>query len=103
MSDQEQEAPAWHAIVGEDWESVRFGDSTKRNDHVLESQGWIAQRDGGGFVYAHGMQPRRRRKRLYDVRAISGGVTYCHINAAKPGDCFRLTEHGELIQIEVDE
>ena len=104
MSDEqeEQEALAWHAIVGEGWEPVQFGDETKRGDHVLESEGWVAQRDGGGFSYACGMQPRRRRKRSFDVLTRKAGVTYCHITAAQPGECFRLTEHGELIKIEVE-
>ena len=103
MSEQEEETPAWHAIVGEGWEPVRFGDETKADDEVLRSQGWVSFHGDGGFTYKSNMMPRRRRKRSFDVLAMKGAVIRCHINAAKPGDCFRLTENGELIKIEVGE
>ena len=104
MSDeQEKQTPAWHAIVGEGWRPVRIGEETGNDDEALTAGGWAEVSDSGSFVYKRFMMPRRRRKRLYDVRATKGGVTYCHINAAKPGDCFRLTENGELIKIQVDE
>ena len=103
MSEQEQETPAWHAIVGEGWEPVRFGDETKADDEVLRSQGWVSFYGDGGFTYKSNMMPRRRRRKLYDIRSTKGGVAYCHITAAKPGDCFRLTDNGELVPIGVNE
>ena len=103
MSKQQQETPAWHAIVGDDWEPVLFGEETEQHNSVLESQGWVESCDGGGFIYASDMKPRRRRRRSYDVLTMKRGVTYCRIKAAKPGDRFMLTEDGELVPIEVDE
>ena len=102
MSEQEQETPVWHAIVGEGWEPVLFGEQTKADEHVLESHGWVALPFGGAWVYGEGMPPRRRRKRSFDVLTKKAGVTYCHITAAKPGDCFMVAESGELIPIEVE-
>ena len=103
MSEQEEETPAWHAIVGDGWEPVQLGDETKADDSVLFAMGWVAQPDGGGFVYSDGMRPRRRRKKPYDVLAMKGAVIHGHIKAAKPGDCFMLTQNGGLVPIEVDE
>jgi hypothetical protein len=104
MSDeQQQETPVWHSIVGEGYEPVLFGEQTKADEHVLESHGWVALPFGGAWVYGEGMPPRRRRKRRYDVQVMSGGVNYCRIKAAKPGDCFMLAEDGELVPIEVEE
>ena len=103
MSEQQQETPVWHAIVGEGWEPVQFGDEARRLDYVLESQGWVPTCDGGGFIYASGMKPRRRCKRSYDIFTHMSGITYGRVTAAKPGDRFMLTKNGELVLIEVEE
>ena len=104
MSDeQQQETPVWHSIVGEGYEPVLIGEMTKADEDELFARGWVGQRDTGGVVYSVGMRPRRRRKRRYDVQVMSGGVNYCRIKAAKPGDCFMLAEDGELVPIEVEE
>ena len=102
MSEQEQESPAWHAIVGDGWEPVLIGELAGQNDQVLKAEGWVNSFDDGGFILQECGRPRRRRKRLYDVSTEKGGVTHCRINAAKPGDRFMLTQNGELVPIEVD-
>ena len=101
--DQEQETPAWHTIVGEGWEPVLLGEETKADEEELFAKGWVPQRDNGLFIYSDDMRPRRRRKQLYDVRTVRDGINFCYIKAAKPGDCFRLTDRGELVQFEVEE
>ena len=104
MSDeQEKQTPAWHAIDGEGWRPVRIGEETRNDDEALTAAGWAEVNDSGGFVYKRFMMPRRRQKALYDVFTHIGGATYGRIKAAKPGDCFMLTEDGELVPIEVDE
>ena len=103
MSEQENETPVWHSCVGDGWEPVLFGERTADNEDELLARGWVAQQNSGGFIYSGGMRPRRRRKRRYDVQVVSGGVNYCRIKAAKPGDCFMLAEDGELVPIEVEE
>lgn len=102
MSDeQEQETPVWHAIVGEGWEPVLFGEIARPDEEVLLGSGWIkASPYGCGFVFGPEHKPRRRRKRRYDVQVMSGGVNYCRIKAAKPGQCFMLTNNGELIPVD---
>ena len=101
MSD-ERPVPVWHSIVGADHEPVQVNDVTHLGEDVLVASGWIAAL-GGGFRQQPDSLPRRRRKRRYDVRVMSGGVNYCRIKAAKPGDCFMLAEDGELVPIEVEE
>jgi len=103
MSDeQQQETPVWHSIVGEGYEPVLIGQLTKTDDEVLVAGGWITA-SAGGFRQTADSLPRRRRKRRYDVQVMSGGVNYCRIKAANPGDCFMLAEDGELVPIEVEE
>ena len=100
MSDeQQQETPVWHSIVGDGWEPVLIGERTKMHEQELFSKGWLAHHDGG-FIYSGNMRPRRRRKRSYDVLAMKDGVNYCRVKAAKPGDCFMLTDKGELIPVD---
>ena len=103
MSEQQQETPVWHAIVGEGWEPVLIGELARQNDQVLEAQGWVDNSDGGGFILQECGKPRRRRKRLYEIRTMIGFAQYCRIKKAKPGDCFMLTQDGELVPIEVEE
>jgi len=62
MSEQENETPVWHAIVGEGWEPVQFGEMTKQSDEVLLARGWVDDCGNGGCRYAPEMRPRRRRK-----------------------------------------
>jgi len=101
MSDeQEHETPVWHSIVGEGWEPVLFGEVTKPDEQVLISGGWVDDCSVNGFIYSADVRPRRRRKRRFDVIAMSGGVNYCRIKAAKPGDCFMLTNNGQLIPVD---
>jgi len=103
MSDeQQQETPVWHSIVGEGYEPVLIDQLTKTDDEVLVAGGWITA-SAGGFRQTADSLPRRRRKRRYDVQVMSGGVNYCRIKAANPGDCFMLAEDGELVPIEVEE
>ena len=102
MSEQQQETPVWHAIVGEGWEPVQFGEAVKAGDQELLAIGWVVQYDSG-CTYDWNMRPRRRRKRLYDVVTTRAGVTLFRIKAAKPGDRFMLAQNGELVPIEVDE
>ena len=103
MSEQENETPVWHSIVGEGWEPVQFGEITKQDEEVLLAGGWANGSDSGGCIYNPSMRPRRRRKRRYDVQVMSGGVNYCRIKGAKPGDYFMLANNGELIPVEVEE
>ena len=98
---QEQPVPVWHKIVGDDCEPVLVGQLTKTDDEVLVAGGWITA-SAGGFRQTADSLPRRRRKRRYDVQVMSGGVNYCRIKAANPGDCFMLAEDGELVPIEVE-
>lgn len=102
MSEQE-EVPVWHAIVGDDWEPVLFGDQAEETDEVLVAKGWAKSFDDGGFIYRPAMIPRRRRKRFYDIFTHIGRVTYCRIKGAKPGDRFTLTKYGELVPIKLKE
>lgn len=100
MSEQENETPVWHAWVGEGWEPVLFGEITKQDEEVLLAGGWANGSDSGGYIYNQTMRPRRRRKRRYDVQVMSGGVNYCRIKGAKPGDYFMLSDDGELIPVD---
>ena len=103
MSEQEQETPVWHAIVGEGWEPVQIGQLTERKDQVLLARGWADQPVANtGLMYGPDMRPRRRLKRSYDISSHIDGTTYGRIKAAKPGDRFVLTQNGELVPIEVD-
>ena len=102
MSEQEQCTPVWHAIVGEGWRPVQIGDTALASDDVLRAGGWVRANDGGKFIYQPNMIPRRRRQRSYDVLAMHDGVNFCRVKAAKPGQCFMLTNNGELIPVEVE-
>lgn len=62
MSEQEQEAPVWHAWVGDGYEPVLIGERTADNEDELLARGWVEQQNSGGFIYSGGMRPRRRRK-----------------------------------------
>lgn len=104
-SEQEQEAPAWHAIVGEGWEPVQFGDETLETDEVLRSQGWVRFRGGGGFTYQVDMIPRRRRKRFPVTITITGerdGKLYCQRLDAETGDRFEVGPDGSLVSLDHD-
>ncbi len=104
MSDeQKKQTPVWHAIVGEGWRPVRIGEETRNDDEALTAVGWAEVNDSGSFVYKRYMMPRRRREALYDVFTHINGSTYGRIKAAKPGDCFMITQSGELVPIEVEE
>ena len=99
MSEQ-QETPVWHSIVGDGWEPVLIGEMTKADEDELFARGWVGQRDTGGFVYSVGMRPRRRRKALYEISSRKSGTPYSYLKAARPGDCFMLTNNGELIPVD---
>ena len=95
-----EDVPVWHAIVGEGWEPVLFGETTKQEEEVLIAGGWAGDRDNGGFIYATEHRPRRRRKRLYEIRTMIGGAQYSCIKRVKVGDRFRLIEGGVLIPVD---
>ena len=104
MSDeQEQSTPVWHAIVGDGWRPVQFGEQTRQDDQVLLACGWVDADYGVSVPYRTDMRPRRRRETLYEILIIKDGVDYCRTKGAKPGDCFQLLEGGELIPVEVEE
>jgi hypothetical protein len=104
MSDeQDKQTPAWHAIVGEGWRPVRIGEETGNDDEALTAGGWAEVNDSGSFVYKRFMMPRRRRQNFYEISSRKNGQSFSYLKAAKPGDCFMLTEDGELVPIEVDE
>ena len=102
MSEQEQCTPVWHAIVGEGWRPVQFGEKTRQGDEVLAAGGWQPCREYG-FLYTTEGMPRRRRKHSYEILIIKDGVDYCRMRAVKPGDYFMVAENGELVPIEVEE
>jgi hypothetical protein len=101
MSD-EQDTPVWHAIVGEGWRPVQFGEETRQDDEVLDAGGWrpccVHQ-----FSYARDSMPRRRRKHSWEILLIKDGVSWFRVKAVKPGDYFMVAENGELVPIEVEE
>ena len=90
----DKEVPVWHAIVGDDYEPVQIGDNTKPDEDILIAGGWVPS-DRDGFLYTEYMRPRRRRKVSFTVWTYRGGH-----KPASPGDCFRVSEDGELIPIE---
>ena len=61
MSEQEH-VPVWHAIVGEGWRPVYFGERTRRSDEVLRAGGWYRADYYRSCVYRKYMMPRRRRQ-----------------------------------------
>jgi len=101
MSEQENETPVWHSIVGEGWEPVQFGEITKQDEEVLLASGWVNGSDSGGCIYNPGMRPRRRRKASYEILTWKNGWPFSCLRTAKPGDCFMLSDDGELVPIEV--
>ena len=100
MSEQENETPVWHAWVGDGYEPVLFGETTADNEDELLARGWVEQQNSGGFIYSGGMRPRRRRKASYEISSRKSGLPYAYLKAARPGDCFMLTEDGELVRID---
>jgi hypothetical protein len=101
MSD-EQDTPVWHAIVGEGWMPVQFGEETRRDDEVLDACGWRPCATWE-FAYTRECMPRRRPESSYEILVIKNGVDYCRMRAVKPGDYFMVAENGELVPIEVEE
>jgi hypothetical protein len=92
--------PVWHSIVGEGWEPVLFGEMTKQDEEALLASGWVNDCGSGGFAYEPRMLPRRRRKASYEISSRKSGKPYAYLKAARPGDCFMLTEDGELIPVD---
>ena len=100
MSDeQEQDTPVWHAIVGEGWRPVQFGEQTRQGDEVLAAGGWQPCREYG-LSYTTEGAPRRRRESSYEILVIKDGADYCRMRAVKPGECIKLNECGELIPVD---
>jgi hypothetical protein len=100
MSEQENETPVWHAIVGDGWEPVQFRAMTRPDEEVLLAGGCAVVVDVGGFIYHPDMQPRRRRIRSYGICSRRDGRPFNRVNTARPGDCFMLTDNGELIPVD---
>ena len=100
MSEQENETPVWHAWVGEGWEPVLFGEITKQDEEVLLAGGWANGSDSNGYIYNQTMRPRRRRIRSYEICSRRDGRPFNRVNTARPGDCFMLTDNGELIPVD---
>ena len=98
MSD-EQDTPVWHAIVGEGWRPVQFGEQTSLDDEVLVAGGWQPCREYG-FSYTAECAPRRRRQASYEILVIKNGADYCRMRAVKPGEYIKLNECGELIPVD---
>ena len=99
MSEQE-EVPVWHAIVGDGWEPVQFGEITKADEHELFSKGWVLQRDNG-FIYTENMRPRRRRKPVMfsvTVRDMDGKQTASGF--LQSGQVYELDTLGQLFEVE---
>ena len=102
---QEHETPVWHSIVGEGWEPVLFGETTKQEEEVLIAGGWAGDRDNGGFIYATEHRPRRRRKRFPVTITITGerdGKLYCQRLDAETGDRFEVGPDGSLVSLDHD-
>jgi hypothetical protein len=107
MSEQEQEAPVWHSIVGEGYEPVLIGERTADNEDELLARGWVEQQNSGGFIYSGGMRPRRRRKRkrfpvTITINGERDGVIkklYCQFLDAQTGDRFEVGPDGSLVRV----
>ena len=102
MSEQEQCTPVWHAIVGEGWRPVEFGEQASPNDEVLDSGGWRPCREHDFLFNERNCMPRRRPAALWEILLIKDGVSYCRVKAVKPGDRIMVAESGELIPIKVE-
>ena len=99
MSEQEV-VPEWHAIVGDGWEPVRFGEETRRDDEVLRAGGWVKADYVAITTYRDCMMPRRRRQSSYEILVIKDGADYCRMRAVKPKECFMVMEDGSLIPVD---
>lgn len=97
MSEQEH-VPVWHAIVGDGWEPVRFGEETRRDDEVLSAGGWQPCREYG-FLYKTEGMPRRRRKYWSGIQSWRIESDCWLIKGASPGDRFMLTGDSRLIPV----
>lgn len=92
---QEQQVPVWHAIVGDGYEPVQIGEIARPDDDVLVAGGWVRAYVDGGLAYCEDWKPRRRRKVSFNVWTYRSGY-----RPASPGDCFMVSDDGELIPIE---
>ena len=98
--EQEQGAPVWHAIVGDGWRPVQFGEKARHDDEVLDSGGWRPCREHD-FLFDEGnCMPRRRREASWEILMIKDGANYCRVKGVKPGEYFMVNEYGELILID---
>ena len=101
MSEQQQGTPDWHAIVGEGWKPVQFGEETRHDDQVLIACGWVdAACDIVSVSYRADMRPRRRRKGSCGIQSWKIGADCWLIKGASPGDRFELTEDGRMIPVD---
>lgn len=102
MSEQEH-LPVWHAIVGDDWEPVLFGELTGRTDEVLKAEGWVENCDGGGFIFHAGSLPRRRRKtQMFCVVMKDAHGRNTHVGSVHAGQRFEVGDNGVLVEVEAD-
>jgi hypothetical protein len=99
MSD-EQDTPVWHAIVGEGWRPVQFGEQTSNDDEVLRACAWAKADYAVSVSYRPDMMPRRRREASWEILMIKDGANYCRVKGVKPGEYFMVNEYGELILID---
>lgn len=104
MSDEKQETPVWHSIVGDGWEPVLIREPMCRGEEVLVAEGWVPDHNSG-FLYEPGSLPRRRRKRLPVTITITGerdGIIkklYCQRLDAQTGDRFEVGPDGSLVRV----
>lgn len=97
----ERDVPCWHACVGDGWRPVLFGESLLANDELLTAGGWRPTNDDGGyFLYAESMPPRRRRKPCIYLYTRKNGCAYGYTKTVKPGQCFVVSTDGELLPID---
>ena len=98
---QEQQAPVWHAIVGDGYEPVQIGEIARPDDDVLVAGGWVRAYVDGGMVYCGDWKPRRRRKaKRFVVMIRDNDGRQTAVAFVQAGQCIEIGSRGELIPIE---